>query len=152
MSPFDLLLFSTDAPFIQEAVAAGVDGIVVDWERRGKKQRQAGFDTQVGEDTPDDLMRVRACTSARVLCRTNGYGPWTQGEVEQVIEAGADELILPMVRNPQEVESVLEYVRDRCKVGILVETMAATQCLPGLSRLPLSRVYVGLNDLAIERG
>lgn len=152
MTPFDLFLFSTDTPFIREAVAAGVDGIVVDLERRGKELRQKGFDTQIGVDTLEDLIRVRVCTAARILCRTNSFGPGTQAEVELVIEAGADEVILPMVRRPQEVEAVLEYVGDRGRVGILVETTAATQYLPELSRLPLSRVYVGLNDLAIERG
>ncbi len=40
---FELVLFSTDPVFIRQAVAAGVDSIIVDWEYLGKEQRQAGF-------------------------------------------------------------------------------------------------------------
>jgi hypothetical protein len=57
-----------------------------------------------------------------------------------------------MVRTLKEVEKVLDQVRGRCGLGILVETVAATRLVDELARLPLSRVYVGLNDLAIERG
>ena len=34
---FDLFLFSTDVETIEPAVAAGVAGVVVDWERVGKR-------------------------------------------------------------------------------------------------------------------
>ena len=150
--PFRLTLFSTDAAFVREAVAAGVDEVIVDWERSGKRSRQAGADTQIGCDTADDLRRVRASTAGRVLCRINGYGPTTASEVDTAVAAGADELLLPMVRSPQEVESVLGLAAGRCGVGMLVETVDAVRAAPQLGRLPVSRVYVGLNDLAIERG
>ena len=57
-----------------------------------------------------------------------------------------------MVRRREEVESVLDRVRGRCRVGILVETVEAVSHAGELCALPLSRVYVGLNDLAIDRG
>jgi len=44
-----------------------------------------------------------------------------------------------------------EFARGRCGVGILIETVDAVGCAFELARLPLSRVYVGLNDLSIER-
>jgi len=152
MGGFELLLFATDAALVGEAAAAGIAGFVVDWERRGKEVRQAGFDTQIGVDDEEDLRRVRAHTRARVLCRVNGVHPGTGDEVEAAIAAGADELLLPMVRRPEPVESVLARVAGRAGVGILVETTDAFSHLEALSRLPLSRIYVGLNDLAIERG
>ena len=145
------MLFSTNPTFIRQSVEAGVRGIVVDWEHTGKERRQALADTQINRDTLDDLRRVRACTHALVICRMNGYGATTAEEVEQAVEAGADELLLPMVQTVEEVEAVLDQVKDRCGVGILVETVAATMLVEGLARLPLSRVYVGFNDLAIER-
>lgn len=148
---FELLLFSTDRSFIREAVRAGVDGIVVDWERLGKSRRQAGADTLISQDTMEDLARVRSSTGALVICRLNGFGPWTRTETEQALAGGADEILLPMVRRGEEVAEVLDYVRSRCPVGILIETVAALEILGALSRLPLSRAYVGLNDLAIER-
>lgn len=149
---FSLTLFSIQPDFIRRAVAAGVDEIIVDWEHIGKADRQAGADTQINHDTPDDLRRVRACTRARVICRINRFGPWTSQEVELAVQAGADEILLPMVRACDEVQAVLDLVACRCGVGILVETEDAVEQSSALGRLPLSRVYVGLNDLAIERG
>lgn len=149
---FELFLFSTDILFVQAAVAAGVAGVVVDWERIGKEERQRGYDTQIGTDTLEDLRRVRAATSAKVICRINPFGPYTRSELTAAVEAGADEVLLPMVRSPKEVEQVLEWARGRVGVGILVETMDAVRQAEALARLPLTRVYVGLHDLAIERG
>jgi len=151
-SPFALFLFSTDAQLIQLAVQGGVAGIVVDWEHRGKAQRQAGFDTQISQETLEDLRRVRRCTDACVVCRINPFGPWSRGEVEEAIDAGADEILLPMVRSPEEVEQVLAWVRERCGLGILIETLEAVNNCHDLARLPLTRVYLGLQDLAIARG
>jgi hypothetical protein len=51
----------------------------------------------------------------------------------------------------EEVAAVLGWGNGRCGVGILVETVDAVWQVEELARLPLSRVYVGLNDLAIER-
>lgn len=147
---FSLFLFSTDPVTIREAVAAGVAGIIVDWEHIGKERRQAHADTQVNRDTVDDLRRVRDCTEAPVICRINNCER-TAAEAEQAIEGGADEILLPMVRSVREVEAVQDQIRGRCAVGILVETLAAVESSSELARLPLSRVYVGLNDLAIER-
>ena len=152
MPPFELFLFSTSPDVIARHVAAGVDGIVVDWECAGKKERQAGADTEINRDTVEDLRRARAATRARLLCRINGYGGTSEREVEDAISAGADEILLPMVRRVEEVESVLEMAAGRCGVGILVETCEAVECARDLARLPLTRVYLGLNDLAIARG
>lgn len=149
--PFGLFLFSTNTAFIRQAVAAGVDGVVIDWERMGKFERQASADTQIGTDTYNDLVRVRSSTDARVICRVNGFGPSTRRELERAIAAGADEVLLPMVRSVSQVEQMLEFVGGRCGAGILVETVAALGALEALTALPLARIYVGLNDLAIER-
>jgi len=151
-NPLQLMLFSTDVPFILEAVDAGIDGIIVDWEQRGKPERQAGADTEINHDTPEDLRRVRQATAGRVLCRINGVCETTEDEIETAIGEGADEILLPMVRAAREVEAVLDVVNGRCGVGILVETVSAVERIRAFAELPLSRIYVGLNDLAIDRG
>ncbi|HEU0103278.1 MAG TPA: hypothetical protein VFR07_13250 [Mycobacteriales bacterium] len=148
----DLLLFSVDPHLVHRSVAAGVTGVVVDWEHRGKARRQHGYDTEVNRQTPADLRRVRAATEGLVVCRVNGYGPWTPVEVAAAVSAGADEILLPMVRTVEEVDRVLDLVAGRCGLGILVETCAAVQRAAELSSRPLSRIYVGLNDLRIDRG
>jgi 2-keto-3-deoxy-L-rhamnonate aldolase RhmA len=152
MKRFSLTLFSTNSDVIRRAAVAGVDEVIVDWEFRGKEERQSGADTEINRNTPDDLRRVRACTDVTVLCRINACGPWTPGEVATAVEAGADEILLPMVRSCAEVEAVMKQVDGRCGLGILVETIGALSEAESLAALPLSRVYVGLNDLAIQRG
>ncbi len=149
--PFELLLFSVDPTFVRSALAAGVDGIIVDWERRGKEVRQAGADTEINLDTPDDLRRVRQVTDATVICRINAVCDTTRDEIESAIDAGADEILVPMVRAAREVAAVLDVVGGRCGVGILVETVTAVERIASFAELPLTRVYVGLNDLGIER-
>jgi hypothetical protein len=94
---------------------------------------------------------MREATDGRVLCRINGFGPWTPAEVDEAVARGADEILLPMVRTPREVDRTLEAVRGRCGLGILVETQDAVHRVRELARRPLSRVYLGLNDLRIDR-
>ena len=151
MSRPELLLFTTDPAQVREATAAGIGGFVVDWERRGKRERQHGVDTQINECDAGDLRRVRAATRARVVCRINGVHEATAEEVELALACGADEVLVPMVRRPREVEAVLDLAKERAAVGMLVETRDALGCLPELARLPLARVYLGLMDLSIER-
>lgn len=47
---------------------------------------------------------------------------------------------------------MLQLADCRCGVGILVETAEAVAVSSTLARLPISRAYLGLNDLAIDRG
>jgi hypothetical protein len=98
------------------------------------------------------LAAVRAATGGRVLCRVNGWGPWTAAEIDLAISLGADEVLLPMVRRPEEVDAAVEAAVGRCGLGILVETTDAVRCVDALLGRTLSRVYVGLNDLMIDRG
>ena len=147
----DLFLFTIDPSWGPDVVAAGAAGIVVDWERRGKARRQLGEGTQINADTPADLTRMRNATPGRLLCRINGYGPWTAHEVDEAVGRGADEILLPMVRTPEEVDRTLDLVDGRCGLGILLETQDAVADAAAFARRPLSRIYVGLNDLRIDR-
>jgi len=152
----DLLVFTADPLRAAAVVDAGAAGVILDWERRGKARRQAGQDTQINEDTAADLAAVRSAVprapGSRVLCRVNGAGPWTPQEVQLAVELGADEILLPMVRTPADVDLALDAVAGRCGLGILVETEDAVDCIDALARRPLARVYLGLNDLRIDRG
>jgi hypothetical protein len=151
MSALDLLVFTVDPQRAHRVVAAGAAGVVVDWERRGKARRQAGADTEINSDTAEDLLRVRAATAGTVVCRVNAAGPWTREEVDLALACGADEVLLPMVRTPADVDLALAAVAGRAGLGILVETQDAVDCVETLLSRPLRRVYVGLNDLRIDR-
>ena len=147
----ELFLFTVDPAFGSAVVAAGATGVIVDWERRDKHRRQAGEGTQINGDTPADLARMRMSTDGRVLCRINAWGPWTPAEVDEAVARGADEVLLPMVRTPEQVDRTLDAVAGRCGLGILVETQDAVLRAAELASRPLSRVYLGLNDLRIDR-
>lgn len=147
----DLYLVSANDRLIRRTVSAGAAGVVIDWEKRGKHERQSGYDTQITGHTVVDLQRVRAATHAPVICRINPVGGDTRDEVRLAIDLGADEILIPMVRSPREVEQVLEASNGRARVGIMLETLDAIQHCRELACFPLSRVFVGLHDLAIER-
>jgi hypothetical protein len=147
----ELFLFTVDPAFGRDVVAAGATGVVVDWERRGKARRQRGEGTQINADTPDDLARMRAATGGRLLCRVNAMGPWSRAEIDVAVARGADEILLPMVRTADQVDRALDLVDGRCGLGILIETQDAVERAAELARRPLARVYVGLNDLRIDR-
>jgi hypothetical protein len=150
---FQLFLFSKDPAVVRTAIAAGVDGIIVDWENQGKKLRQERFDTQVNYDTYEDLCRVREVTPAgKLICRINGFSQeYTQEEVELALRAGADEIFLPMVRSVGEVHETLQMIGGRAGFNILIETTSALDCMAELGKLPLRRAYIGLNDLHIQQ-
>jgi len=137
---------------VRRLTGAGVAGVVIDWERRGKRRRQAGADTQISADTPSDLAIVRAATSRPILCRINRWSRRSPEEVELALALGASEILLPMVRRPEEVDAAAAAIGGRCGLGILVETADAVRAAHELVRRPLSRLYVGLNDLMIDRG
>lgn len=149
MTDFELFLFSVDPHFIRAAVDAGVNGVVVDWESADKSRRQNGYDTEINRHTVADLECVRHTTDCTILCRINNDPDRLACETEAAIAGGADELLLPMVRSVEEVERLLDRVRDRCRVGMLIETPEAVAICTDFRRLPLARVYVGLNDLSI---
>jgi hypothetical protein len=147
----DLFVFTVDPRFAAGCVDAGAAGVVVDWERRGKARRQAGEGTQINGDTPADLARVRAATRGRVVCRVNPAGPWTAAEVDLAVRLGADEVLLPMVRRPR--RSTGRWTRRRALRARHPGRDAGRRGPRGeLTARPLRRVYLGLNDLRIDRG
>jgi hypothetical protein len=148
----DLYLFTTDVDYARQALAAGIDGLVVDWEHLGKQQRQSGADTEVNHDTVEDLVRLRRAIDAPVLVRIHAAGEASVREVDEAIGGGATEILLPMVRSVDDVTRILDLIGGRCGLGILIETADAVRIAADLCALPLARVYVGLNDLSIDRG
>ena len=153
MNPnFELFLFTSDPACAQTFTEAGGSGVIVDWEVRDKRRRQAGAGTEISGEIFEDLRSVRGSCAGTLICRVNAVWDGTAEEVDRAVDAGVDEVLLPMVRNVDEVEEVLSVAAGRCRVGILVETEDAVRTARELAKLPLARAFVGLNDLAIDRG
>lgn len=148
----ELLLFSNDPVMVNVADQAGMDGFIIDWEDRRKFHRQHVATDQQPPDNVEHLENIASLTRRPVWCRINQPGNWTQEEIEQAITHGADLILLPMVRSPEEVTHFLSLVAGRAQTGILLETVEACACAHQLAALSLDRVYVGLFDLLISRG
>lgn len=151
-APFQLILFHRDLAFSKASVAAGVDGLVIDLENKGKVARQVGFDTEINSHSLADLEAVKAIAGAHVLCRINGPGPDMGREIADALRAGADEIIVPMIRHTDEAGAAVEAVSGAARITLMVETTEALGLIPALCALPIDRIYVGLNDLRISRG
>jgi len=151
----ELLLFWNGPASTEIALQGRVDGVVVDCERSGKSERQFGFDTEINACRPGDVAEVRRVDAGLpVICRVNGFavaGTDALAEARQAVDAGATEILLPMVRSFAAIEAMLAAVRDQAAVSVMVETEWAVAHARQLDDWPLRRVFVGLNDLMIER-
>lgn len=148
----NLALFPTDLAMVDRYADTDLHSFVVDWEYRGKRGRQANADTEINDSSMIDLGAVTTRARKRAVCRLNA---WDQAssprEIEAAIAAGSDVLMLPMVRTVEEVERCLRIVDSRVATGILVETTCAVALARTLAELPVAPVYVGFNDLMIDR-
>jgi hypothetical protein len=147
----EVFLFTHDADYATAGIAGGITGIVVDWEHCGKADRQRGWNTDVSHGTDEDLGRIRARVRGHVVCRINNTPQRRRAETERAADLGADEIWLPMVRSVAEVEECLAALPGSSTLGILCETTEAIDLAARWAKLPLSRVYIGLNDLHIDR-
>ncbi|QDU49388.1 aldolase/citrate lyase family protein [Gimesia panareensis] len=146
-------LFITDCPEIAKYVdQCGVDRIFIDLELLGKVERQGNRDTVISHHRVESISRVKEVVhQAEVLVRVNPLNPDSADEIEQVLDQGADALMLPMFRSVEEVEWFCDRVNSRAQVVPLVETLGAMQQLELIVQLPgVSQVHIGLNDLHLE--
>ena len=150
-----LMYITNRADVARVAEAAGVDRIFVDMEYVGKDERQAGLDTVKSHHTIADVRRIRETVStAEVLVRVNpihdqmGGLPGSKAEIENVVQAGADIVMLPMFRLVEEAERFRDYVGGRAKTMLLLETPEAAEQIEQLVQIDgIDSFHIGLNDL-----
>jgi hypothetical protein len=149
--PLELLLFSTDPRLAVTAERSGVDGFIVDWECKGKSERQRGQDMEVNADTPEDLSNIVAAVNRPVIVRINGIGKHSKEEIDLALELGANGVMLPMAGCAQEVESFLDLVEGRARTIVQIETQGLIDDLARFADLDWDSAYVGLHDLMLSR-
>jgi hypothetical protein len=149
-----LLYITKDPALGRVAEHAGVDWIFVDMEYRGKSVRQANRDTVISAHTLQDVLAMRqAITHSQLMVRINPWGGWSKQEVEGVVKAGADIIMLPFFTTATEVSAFIREVAGRVKTCLLLETMDGIAALDDILAVPgIDFVHIGLNDLHIERG
>ena len=155
------LMYITNHPDVARiAQQNGVDRIFLDMEYIGKAARQGNLDSVKNRHTVEDVKAMRkVLQTSDLLVRVNPvhdatdeYGS-TEEEIDAVIDAGADIVMLPYFKTLEEVERFYKAVNGRVKTILLLETKEAVQILPAILELKdLDEIHIGLNDLALCYG
>jgi hypothetical protein len=150
----ELIQITNDPAFARRCDALAGFRLVVDLERLGKAERQAGRNTFISAHGLDDVGRIkRVLRQSPLMVRVNPLNEGTPAEVEAVLAGGADQLMLPMFTQSREIKDFARLVAGRTPIVALLETGAALQCLDEWIATPgLTEVYVGLNDLHLSLG
>lgn len=155
------LMYITNNPEI--AIIAqnnGVQRIFVDMEYIGKSDRQGGMDTVQSFHTLEDVCKIRKClTVAQLMVRCNPIHDKTDEysssgeEIEGIIKAGADIVMLPYFKGKEEVEQFVKFIGGRARTLLLIETPEAVACIDEILDVPgIDEVFIGLNDLSLGYG
>lgn len=152
------LMYITNRPDVALiAENAGVDRIFVDMEYIGKAARQGGMDSVQNHHTVEDVRKLHSVlTKAQLLVRVNPiheasetFGS-SEEEIDQVIEAGADIVMLPFFKTVEEVKRFLSAVNGRTQTMLLLETPEAVTCLDEILEIPkIDEIHIGINDLSL---
>lgn len=149
------LFYITNDPRVAEiAQACGVDRIFVDMEYIGKDIRQGGLDTVKNHHTINDIKNIRRVVDkSELLVRVNPLHKGSKEEIDSSIDAGADVLMLPMWKKPDDVKTFLDMVDGRVKTMLLLETKEAMDCADDvISNRGFDEIHIGLNDLSLSLG
>jgi len=155
------LMYITNRPEIAEiAVSAGVQRIFIDMEVFGKAQRQGGMNTVQSHHTVDDVLTMRkAMPYAEILVRCNPIHDAVDGfcsteqEIDAIVAAGADVIMLPYFKTVTEVERFIAAVNGRARTMLLFETPASAELAQEIVKVPgVDEVFIGLNDMSLGYG
>lgn len=155
------LMFVTNRVDVAEAAqSAGVDRIFVDMEYIGKSDRQGGMDTVQNMHTLEDvkaLRKVITTSTLHVRCNpvhdaTDRY-PSTEEEIDSIVDAGADVIMLPFFQNAEQVHRFIKAVGGRAKTNLLLETPEAAENIDEILEVEgIDEIHIGLNDLHLGYG
>lgn len=155
------LMYITNRPEIAViAQSAGVDRIFIDMEYIGKDLRQGGMDSVQNHHTVEDVKNIRSVlTASELLVRVNPIHERTamyessEEEIDAVIQAGADIVMLPYFKTVEEVRRFVSCVGGRAKTMLLLETPEAADLVEEIACVPgVDEIHIGINDLSLGYG
>jgi len=149
------LMYITNSPAVALiAEKNGVDRIWIDLETLGKEERQKNMNSVKSHHTLQDVEVIsNMLTKSECMVRINPWNENSVDEIEKVIAAGADRIMLPMWKTVEEADIFLKTVNHRIKTTLLLETKEAAESLDDVLRLPLvDEIHIGLNDLHLSYG
>lgn len=144
-----LMYITNNIKVAEIAEETGVDRIFIDLETLGKEERQPNMNTVKSTHKIDDVGKIKqSLHKAELLVRVNKINPTSFREIEEVIEQGADIVMLPYFKTLEEIEIFLNIVSGRVKTNLLVETPEAVEVLDKILLVPgIDEIHIGLNDL-----
>lgn len=136
----------------------GVDRIFVDMEHIGKETRQSGVDSVKNFHTIDDVKAIRSVLDkTELLVRVNPIHDATkeycstEEEIDATIMAGADIIMLPFAKRPEELKRFVSAVDGRTKTMFLLETFEAVKNIDEMLAVEgVDEIHIGLNDLHLS--
>jgi len=147
------LFYITNRPSVALlAEKYGVNRIWIDLETLGKQERQPG-NTVKSQHSVFDISEIKPqLTTAELMVRVNPLNEDSRHEIDRVIHAGADLLMLPMWKSKSDVQQFLDLVDGRAKTSLLLETREAVDCIDDVLTLSFDEIHIGLNDLHLAYG
>lgn len=144
-----LMYITNDTNVATIAENAGVDRIWIDLEVNGKEARQKGMDTVKSKHKIEDVAKIKkVLNKAELIVRINPIYEKSKEEIDNVIKQGADIVMLPYFKIPEEVKEFIKLVNNRCKTMLLVETPEAVENIDEILRIKgIDEAHIGLNDL-----
>lgn len=147
------ILITNEPQRAADAVKAGVDLVMLDLEVLGKADRQGHVDSWKSHHRLEELPNLRAALpSGTLMTRINPLHPGSAEEIDAVVAAGSDWIMVPMFRTPEELKQVQSLIAGRAKLMPLVETVGALESAQDWAALSPDGVHIGLNDLHLELG
>lgn len=152
--PIELMYITNNPEVALIAEKNGVSRIWIDLETIGKEERQKNMNTVKSHHTIEDITAISSIlTSSELLVRVNPWNEGTTAEIEAVISAGAERIMLPMWKTLPEADSFLKTVNGRVHTTLLLETREAAEILDEVLENPLlDEIHIGLNDLHLSYG
>lgn len=149
-----LMYITNQVNIAKIAQSSGVDRIFVDMEYIGKDKRQGGMDTVQNHHTVEDVKNIRkVLDKSELLVRVNPIHKNSANEINDVIAAGADIIMLPMWKTAEDVKYFIDTVNGRAGTMLLLENKEAVGCLDEVLRINgIDEIHIGLNDLHLSLG
>jgi hypothetical protein len=150
----EFIYITNDPELAQYAQDSGVDRIMIDLERLGKRERQGNLDTVISNHSLQDIKRVRTVLhKSKLLVRVNPMHSESENEINTALGLGADIIMLPMFKKYEEVERFISIIGGRATTCLLLETSQALVRIDEILQIDgIDEVHIGLNDLHLSMG
>ncbi len=145
----ELIFITNDLVLAGCTEACGIDRVMVDLEIIGKEKRQGHLNTVISNHTLEDVSKIRkVIKKTKLLVRVNPIHENSKSEIDEVINLGAEIIMLPMFTTTKEVKTFISLINGRAIVNLLLETPQALARIDNILKVEgINEIHVGLNDL-----